>query len=164
MAHFKLTLDEDFEDAFELVAIHCSVEDFRMAYLLNREAHMKFERSETDLDFKRKNEQVLFSIFEFEDAQNHIKYNLIANKSYQIKYVEIGLENAYASLFYNKAQTHYLLPELSKIDYFIKVEHEGSVFPLKELVTAINGIKQVVTAYTVDVKNIKSKENLIFEI
>src|SRR5690554_4712996 len=153
MAHFKLTLDEDFEDAFELVAIHCSVEDYRMAYLLNQKAAMKFERSETDLDFTRKNEQVLFSIFEFEDVQNHIKYNLIANKSHQVKQVDVGLENAYTSLFYNKAQTHYLLPELSKIDYFIK-----------EIVTAINGIKQVVTAYTVDVKNIKSKENLIFEI
>jgi|SRR5690554_182749 len=164
MAHFKLTLDEDFEDSFELVAIHCSVEDFRMAYLLNREAHIKLERCESDLDFTRKNEQVFFSIYEFIDAQNHTKYSLIANKSRQAKHVDVGLENGYDSLFYTKSETHYLLPELNKIDYFIKIEHEGGVFPLKELVTTINGIKQVVTAYTVDVKNIKSKENLIFEI
>src|SRR5690554_7268378 len=57
MAHFKLTLDEDFEDSFELVAIHCSVEDFRMAYLLNREAHIKLERCESDLDFNRRSEE-----------------------------------------------------------------------------------------------------------
>src|SRR5690554_7362774 len=164
MAHFKLTLDEDFEDSFELVAIHCSVEDFRMAYLLNREARIKLERNASDLDFTRKNEQVFFSIYEFIDAQNHTKYSLIANKAHQAKHVEVGHENAYESLFDTKSETHYLLPELNKIDYFIKVEHEGGVFPLKELVTIIHGMKQVVTAYAVDINNIKSKENLIFEI
>ena len=164
MAHFKLTLDQDFEESFGLVAIHCSVEDFRMAYLLNRGAHMKFERCNADLDFTRKNEQVFFSIYEFENAQIHTKFSLIANKSHQVKHAEVGQENVLTSLFYNKSETHYLLPELNKIDYFIKVEQEGGAFSLKELVTRINGIKQVVTAYTVDVKNIKSKENLIFEV
>lgn len=163
MAHLKLTLDEEFEDPFDLIAIHCSEEDYKMAYLLNRHANMKFKRSKTDLDFTRRKELVFFTIYDFEDVRNHVNYYLIANKSHLVERQNKGQGNELISLFSNKMETHYLLPELKKIDYFIKIEHENGVFPLKKLVSAINEIKQVVTAYSIDVETVRSKNNLIFD-
>lgn len=164
MAVHKVILEEVFEEPFELIAIHCSVEDYKMAYLLNKMVFMKFERCSKDLDFTRNNEQVFFTIYNFEDVQNHTNYYLIANKSHQVEQVHTAYKNDHTSLLFDNSETHYLLPELKKIDYFIKVERESGVFPSRDLVSEINEIKQVFTTYSVEVDSIKSKSNLIFDL
>ena len=56
----------------------------------------------------------------------------------------------------------YLLPELKKVDYFLKIEHQDTFHQVDQLLSDIKKINQVSTVYVVDPKKIKSKNNLIF--
>ena len=49
LAH-KLVLD-DFDNPFKLIAIHCSSEDYKLAFLLNRHLNLKLARTRKDHDF-----------------------------------------------------------------------------------------------------------------
>ena len=44
MGTHKLVLDEDFTEDFSLIAIHCSEEPYKVAYILNQFAHLKLRR------------------------------------------------------------------------------------------------------------------------
>ena len=51
MAVHKLLVD-DFEDAnYSLLAIHCDIEDYRLAYFLNQNLAIRLVRTKEDLDF-----------------------------------------------------------------------------------------------------------------
>ena len=53
MAVHKLLVD-DFEDAnYSLLAIHCDIEDYRLAYFLNQNLATRLVRTKEDLDFTR---------------------------------------------------------------------------------------------------------------
>ena len=54
----------------------------------------------------------------------------------------------------------YLLPEFKKVNYFLKIENTN--LRLIEILSHLNSIHQIATAYVVDVENLKSKNNLIF--
>ncbi len=56
----------------------------------------------------------------------------------------------------------YLLPEYKKVDYFLKIENAADSLDVSEITTQIKNIERITTVYTVDVENIKSKNNLIF--
>jgi hypothetical protein len=52
MAVHKLILDDVFDESvFTLIAIHSTIEDYRLAYLLNRFLGINLVRFEFDLDF-----------------------------------------------------------------------------------------------------------------
>ncbi|MFT4943981.1 MAG: hypothetical protein ACI8RH_001729, partial [Flavobacteriales bacterium] len=44
MGTHKLVLDDDFEEDFSLIAIHCSEEPYKVAYILNQFARLKLRR------------------------------------------------------------------------------------------------------------------------
>ena len=55
MAVHKLLVD-DFEDAnYSLLAIHCDIEDYRLAYFLNQNLATRLVRTKEDLDFHKFN-------------------------------------------------------------------------------------------------------------
>ncbi|MDB4299235.1 IPExxxVDY family protein [Flavobacteriaceae bacterium] len=49
MGTHKLVLDDDFEEDFSLIAIHCSEEPYKVAYILNQFARLKLRREKVDL-------------------------------------------------------------------------------------------------------------------
>ena len=51
MALHKLILDDIEDVSYSLLAIHCTMEDFRVAYLLNKHLKISLKRREEDLDF-----------------------------------------------------------------------------------------------------------------
>ena len=54
MAVHKLVLDDVFEEAlYTLIAIHCTVEDYRLAYLLNKYLGINLVRKSKDLDYNK---------------------------------------------------------------------------------------------------------------
>ena len=53
--------------------------------------------------------------------------------------------------------------DLPKVDYLLKVYDEGNAFAKAKLIASIKSIPQVVTAYNVDIDQLKTKQNLIFE-
>jgi hypothetical protein len=161
MAIHKLFEDDFEEDNYTLIAIHCSTEDYRLAYLLNTNLNLKLGRKSEDLDYNYM--EASFSICEWNDDENFIKWSLVANISKK----EIERIASAGSLFSDQKGkqlvSKYLIPEQKRVDYFIKIENENYSKSSKIIVSKVNAIVEVITAYTINPNQLKSKNNLIFE-
>lgn len=163
MANHKLIYDEDFEENFTLIAIHCSEEAYKMAFLMNQHLSLKLKRKQTDLDFSTEGLLITFPLYDFEDVHKYTHFYLVANKC---KSVEASLQSSgglFSEMVSEKATVHYLLPEFKKVDYILKIYSDFETVPLRKFLSEINEIKQVISAYTLEMDNIKSKNNLIFD-
>jgi hypothetical protein len=160
MAVHKLILDDIFEEAlYTLIAIHCTVEDYRLAYLLNNYLNIRLTRKPSDLDYN--NGKSTFSIFEWEDPKYLTTWNLVFN----VSKTELSQKADYQSLFASQEKittTHYLIPEYKRVNYFLKIEGELDENKEKKIITNILKIPQISTAYSIDANQLKSKDNLIF--
>ena len=97
-----------------------------------------------------------------EDIIQYTTYNLVANKCTS----EIANIQSSSGLFSNELPESivtYLLPEYKRADYFLKIQSDFEIIPMRKLIFEINDIKQVISAYTIDVEDLKSKSNLIFD-
>lgn len=163
MANYKLVLEEDFRDDFKLLAIHCSIEPYKMAYLLNKHALLRLKRSRRDLDFSKEGLEITFPWFYFEDEQHYVAYDLLANKCK----TEMAQTIASGGLFSEEnpieTTTHFVLPEFKQADFLLKITSENEKTPIKKLLLSINEIDQVISAYTIATDQLKSKNNLIFD-
>jgi len=162
MAHHKLELEDDFKETYSLVAIHCSEEAYKMAYILNKSLGLRLQRRDVDLEFSNKGLEITFSLFEYEDSIQYTTYNLVANKCKS----EIANVQSSSGLFSSELPetvVTYLLPEHKRADYFLKIYSDFEIIPMRKLVFEINQIKQVISAYTIDAEELKSKSNLIFD-
>ena len=56
---------------------------------------------------------------------------------------------------------HFLIPELRKAQYLLKIE--GGGFDIDNLLKKLNEIDNVISSYRTEISSIKSKYNLIFE-
>ena len=65
MALHKLLVDDFDDDSYKLIAIHTRLEDYRLAYLLNKYLGLKFKRKDHDIDFKYLESS--YSIFEWDN-------------------------------------------------------------------------------------------------
>lgn len=161
MAVKKLVLNQLFEETnYTLIGIHCSLEDYRLAYLLNKHLNINLKRNELDLDYN--NGKVLYSIFEWEDSKQLITWNMVSN-SCKLEFFDVIRQD---SLFSNKekiSQTHYLVPEYKTVNYLLKIDNEHSAFNKEKYILGeILKIAQIITAYSINVSQLKSKDNLIF--
>ena len=76
MGTHKLVLDEDFTEDFTLIAIHCSEEPYKVAYILNQFAHLKLRRKKTDLSLTTKTMEMSFPLFGFENNAEYTDVSL----------------------------------------------------------------------------------------
>ena len=162
MATLKLYIDECEELNFHLLAIHTSLEDFRLAYFLNQKLQLNLSKNNDEIKIKNKEGNTFFSRFTFEDVKNDAFWNLIENEN------EITLKqnNTNQGLFAESKNAFttkdFLLPEYKKVNFFLKIDApKESVIPT-EIVTKIKSIDKISTVYFIAVENIKSKNNLIF--
>lgn len=161
LAH-KLILDDVADQPFILVALHCSVEDYKLAFLLNKYLHLQLARARKDIDYYKKSSQALFAFYEFRDLQHYCNYYLVKNKCMG----QSMTSGSVGSLFGNEewgSGNSYLLPEFQKVDFFLKIEEEDCSVPEKIILDRIKQIPHVATAYLVEGEQIKSKQNLIFD-
>lgn len=163
MAHHKLILDDYSKDDFSLIAIHCSEEVYKMAYLLNRHVSLRLARERLDLEFSDKGLELTFPLYEFENQIGYTTYNLIANKCRSSAVNTNSSGSLFGNIIAEKTSLHYLIPEFRKVDYFLKIHSDFETIPLRKLISDINEIKQVISAYSLDLHKIKSRNNLIFD-
>jgi hypothetical protein len=161
MPAHKLVLDEVFEQPYKLLAIHSSIEEFRLAFQLNKYLDLRLSRSRQDIDLQMEDLKVLFALYEFEDHQKYLKYYLVSN----ISKGELISNAGQNSLFGEEPgfKKLFLMPEFKQVDFFLKIEDELESVSEKILLKKIKEIPQVSTAYSIDFHQIKSKENLIFD-
>jgi len=161
MAITKLSFDDFLHDEeFSLIGIHCSIEDYRLAYLLNNTLSLNLSRKEQDLDNVSLGTN--HSIFEWENDVQFTTWHLVSNSCK----VENNKQQPELNSLFNDAplrtQTHYLVPEFKQVNYLLKVESQVNLNQEKTILNKILEIPQIVTAYSIASNKLKSKQNLIF--
>ncbi|MFM2011080.1 MAG: hypothetical protein RLZZ479_1471 [Bacteroidota bacterium] len=161
MAIHKLDLDEFDEIDYHLIAIHTTLEDYRLAYFINQHLPVNLSKSNEEILISIKEGETQFSRFYFDDEDNFVSWNLIQNKNEVIGRNEIINQDLFSNSSQEVATKVFLLPELKKVDYFLKIESDDDL-ELAGIVKKLKSIKSLSTVYVVETETIKSKNNLIF--
>ena len=106
--------------------------------------------------------EAMFPKFTYDDVANDIFWSLVPNKNEITITKKSTGQNLFLDTTVEIATKVYLLPELKKVDYFLKVENNKKTLNLNEMVRSIKSINRISTVYTVIPEKIKSKNNLIF--
>lgn len=158
MALHKLEVDDFYDESFSLIAIHCRIEDYRLAYLLNQSLGLKLSRQPYDLDFNYFTAS--YPVYQWENEDQFVTWNLIAN---QCKTEEESLQSS-GSLFQSSKiyKTYQLLPELKSVDFLLKISNETGRVNEKFIISKLQHIPQIAATYSVNISVLKTKEHLIF--
>jgi len=159
MTLHKLLVDDFDVETYSLFAIHCALEDYRIAYLLNKQLQINLKRKPHDLDVHYTSS--FFSIFEWEDKNQRMIWNLVSNVC---KKEEEALASS-GSLFetQNKViRTYNLIPEYKNVNFLLKIDNDGNFINERVILHSIQKITQIVAVFSIDVTQLKSKDNLIF--
>ena len=162
MAIHKLDLGEFDEIDYYLIAIHTSLEDYRLAYFINQKLPINLSKSKNEIQINIKEGETNFSRFYYNDAEKDVSWNLIQNKNEVIQYKKGSTLNLFSNVMMEVSTKVFLLPEFKKVDYFLKIENNEDTMNVSKIQILLNTIDNVSTVYTVDTNQIKSKNNLIF--
>lgn len=162
MAIHKLDFDEFDEIDYHLIAIHTSLEDYRLAYFINQKLSINLSKSENEIQINIKEGETNFSRFYYYDTENTISWNLIHNKNEVIQQKTDNGQSLFSNINVEVSTKVYLLPEFKKVDYFLKIEDTEETINLLEIQTLLNTIDNISTVYVVEANKIKAKNNLIF--
>ncbi len=152
----SLGLDEFCEEEYSLIGIHTTLEDYKLAYLLNKNLATSFCKSKDKLIQESKQQKVAFSLYNYESLKYDFNLYLIANSA---KMEDSTSEN---QLLLTTETKTYLIPEKKNIDFFIKISGEVEPSFISKTVKKIKTIEQVITSYSIDKNTLKSKDSLIF--
>ena len=144
----------DFESDYTLIAIHSQSEPYKLAYEINLKLNTSLKKSSFDISFK--NKVSIFDLYKHESEIYNTKLYLISNKS-----IEKENQTKNKLLFNEYSISSFLIPELKKAEFLIKIE--GGGFNIDSLLIKLNKIDSVVSCYRASINNVKSKYNLIFE-
>lgn len=156
MQKHAIGLEELYEDDFYLIGIHTSLEDCRLAYLLNQTLKMRLKRDVNCLQFKKQKYSSSFAVYTYNSPKYEDRWDLIANSTI------LESHNIQGQLLLPSEVKTYLIPERKTIDYFIKITGNITQDYIKKTVKKIKSIDQIITSYFIDINTIKSKEYLIF--
>jgi len=152
----KHTLKAEIDHDYFLIAIKSVLEDYRLAYYLNKKFNLQFKKEDFSLNFNHRAGN--FSVFGFKSPITNSYWSLILNQ----QTVEQKVSEQTVSLFEEITNTYILIPEEKKVDYFLKIEHQYSPEEKEDFIKSINTIHRVITSYEVNPNDLKSKDLLIF--
>ena len=144
------------EDEYSLIGIHTALEDYKLAYLLNKNLNTHFSKSKKNLEFDIDKKRASFSIYNFSSKKYDFDWFLIANSFKRENQTESN------ELLLTTETKTYLIPEKKKVDFFIKISGEISFEFVANAVSKIKNIEQIITSYSIDKNSLKSKDFLIF--
>lgn len=152
----SLGFDDFSEDEYSLIGIHTALEDFKLAYLLNKNLSTSFSKSREDLNIEDQQTKTSFSIFNYCSKEYDFDWSLIANSSKKENQQESN------ELLLSSETKTYLIAEMNKVDFFIKISGELEDSFMTDTIEKIKSIDQIITSYIIDKDKLKSKEFLIF--
>ena len=145
-----------FEEEYSLIGIHTTLEDYKLAYLLNEKLGIKLSKSREDLEFEEISSQASFSIFDYVDKEYDYEYFLIANSAKIETYTKPN------ELLLSSELKTYLISEKKKVDFFIKISGSFNINFTLQIVEKIKEINTIITSYSIDKNSLKSKDFLTF--
>ena len=157
MAIHKIQINDFISEDYELIAIHSSLEDYKLAYAINTILETRLIKNESNIEIAISEGKSAFSNYIFDDEERDVQWSLIENKT-----TISTAKKKTTQLFDAVDITVFLLPEYKKADYLLKIENIDYEFDEEDMIEKILSIKNVTTAYIIDTTNLKSKNNLIF--
>ena len=157
MITHKILINDFISEDYELIAIHSSMDDYKLAFTLNAVLDIRLKKNDSNIQIEIEEGQSAFSNYIFEDVENDVIWSLIENKT-----TILTAKNETSQLFDAVDITVFLLPEYKKADYLLKIENIDYDFNEVEIIEKILAIKNISTVYALDPTNLKSKNNLIF--
>lgn len=137
----KFTLEVEYDYDFSLIGICSHEKDYRVCWALNKQLGIELSKTnDLELTEKKASAPSKFSMFTFNDEEKYREYSILGNKSA------------------NKL----LLPEHKQVDYFLMIKSGLNEKEKEELVKKIKELSIVLTAYSIEPENLKSKQNLLF--
>lgn len=156
MQVYALEMNDFCEDEYSLIGIHSTLEDYKLAYLINKKLNTRFFKAKEDLQFTREKKKASFSIYNYENTKYDFDWFLIAN-SYRRENQTVSNE-----LLLTSETKTYLIPEKKKVDFFLKICGESEYDFVMKTINSIKSIENIITAYLIDKNTLKSKDFLIF--
>ncbi|WP_418649177.1 IPExxxVDY family protein [Tenacibaculum aestuariivivum] len=157
MAIYTLNINEFSTNDYALIGIHTTLNEYKLAYLLNKYLNVTFSKSTYDLDFTHKNNKSFYSVYEYTNTELDYNWFLITNV-----YKSTRKTTTSTSLFNESDTISRLIPEKKKVDFFLKIEGGYNLSDIVKTIEQINKIPQIITSYNVEVESLKSKNFLIF--
>lgn len=141
MIKSKLSLESNCD--FLLIAISCHQKNHKVAWSIGKTLNSSFEKTEPHIAFvgKSKEESGEFDHYVSEREGGHGNFHLVANHS------SSGL----------------LIPEEKQVDFFLVITGLFQNINKEELTKKIKMLPIVLTAYSINPIQLKSKDKLIFE-
>jgi len=145
----KLTINQ-FPENYHLIAIHSDLDEFRLAFFLNKKLN---------IGLKRKNNDIYFAEQDADDTK-YLKWIFFSNKSLVLEknseedFSLFGLRNT-ASNEMN------LLSQQKSVDYFLIIENVVNKKYVDKVLKKISEISGVITSF-ISENRLENKENLIF--
>jgi hypothetical protein len=162
MAIHKIYIEDFVEEDYHLIALHTSLEDYRLAYFLNRELGIGLSKSKSDIPLQVKGMKTSFIRFTFEDTKKIIQWDLVQNKNAIETIENTAITDLFSNTVYSFTSSAYLVPEYKKVDFFVKIENAANEIDIDKIIAQISKIEAVKLVYSVAKNKIKSKNNLIF--
>ena len=157
MAIHKIQINDFISEDYELIAIHSSLEDYKLAYAINSILDIRLFKNESNIEIAIPEGKSAFGNYIFDDEKSDVQWRLIDNKT------TINTAKKKTTQLFDEVDiTVFLLPEYKKADYLLKIENIDYEFDEEDMIDKILSIKNVTTAYTIETTNLKSKNNLIF--
>lgn len=153
----RLTLDDTFENEFELYALQTVEDDYRLAYLLN--IHL-------GLHFKKKNPiQILktdekYNYFIFKDATHYRNWYLLQNFSFieSKQSITTGLFGDTTLITEKKVL---FFKELAKTNFILKIEAEEDHLYFENLLKTITKIPEIQLVKRIDPDLLNAKRLML---
>lgn len=152
----SLDFDDFSEDEYSLIGIHTALEDFKLAYLLNKKLGTKFHRFKENSATDNIKDSISFSVYNYNNNEYDSDWFLIANSV-----IKENIATANELLLSSETKS-YLIPEKKKVDYFLKMSGNIEYNVVIKTIDEIKTIDQIITSYFIDKDTLKSKDFLIF--
>ncbi len=134
----QLTLQCD----FDLIGLVSSAKEYKLAWSLNQNLGLKLAKSKDIAINFVGNRSIIISNFTF--TTSHCTFKLLKNHAI------------------SEDWNQYLLPELKNVDYFLLIKNESDTFDPGKYLCHLSEIGIVQSFASINVENLKNKENLIF--
>jgi hypothetical protein len=162
MINYKLQIDDFDEVDYSLIAIHTALDDYRLAYFINKNLSINLSKNENEIPISVKDGETFFTRFDFEDFENGVLWSLIQNENEIIIKKKGTNFDLFADTIQEISKKVHLLPDFKKVNYFLKINNTETYIDLSKTTEILNTIDRISTVYIVDLNKIKNKNNLIF--
>ncbi len=143
-------------ETYHLLAIHSVLEDYQLAFEINRLTGSQFRRTKKDIDLPQKN--AFFARFKWIDNKTDQEYDLFTNKYSKIIQNNDLKKN---TLFEQPiVKEVYLVPDFKTINFFIKANNLEYLSQLKIKLKQLNSLIMV---YFLPPLKTRNTLNLIFD-